>query len=377
MLKVDMTLLQRAIVLRKPYSPETIALISNPQLFQSWVRYDLHLERLYNHYYKRKTNERSNINNRHTMTMLELLGDAKKSNQNADVLSMARSMLARYTGTTRKQMQALASATPKVFQSLSSRDPEIRRIATLRESRLSDLIITTISKKWLIICGIDDFFNCKNKVKPRIDAPVSNSKMANVILMVIKVDGSAVPHSKAYLHDLRGCDALPLLLEFGKSEWEFNGTMTYFVSDDVVLKFFGVGFDLFTHFADHDTMNRHLRVHHYQTYNTKSEPRRLDGVVHLVEYLKDNSLKSHDEMADALNVLSCKLAPYLAQFASVLVGDFPVIRNSARLVHHGKVDALLKNLLIGMNPLHIGLNAQETVVNEFMPIFSTVNSGKY
>ena len=372
-LQSEMKKLQQSVVELKPYSPSSIAMLCDASMFQSWMFRVLNLQYLYNHYYKTKTNETLSVHVRHTHTMFELLGDSKKANKNADILSMARAILARYLRSTRNQIHSFASSAPGSIQSVRSTDSEIKKLLRLRVSRLQQLVLNAISHQWLVLCGIDDYFNYKSKIRPRLDSTIVIAKMANIILVVIKVDGSAVPLSEAKLPDLMGCSDLDIHGEFESEKWCQNGLAKHYTNDRVISDFLGLG-GIFSAFSDHDTINRHLRIHHYQSYNTCSEPRSFIDCVHLVDCVKNNSLHSFKEMSDALNVLIETMRPYLHKFCTVFLGDFPVLRNTARLVQHAKVDTLLqRSMFIGMNPLHISLNAQETVVNQTLPVFKMVN----
>ena len=108
---------------------------------------------------------------------------------------MARAILARYLRSTRNQIHSFASSAPGSIQSVRSTDSEIKKLLRLRVSRLQQLVLNAISHQWLVLCGIDDYFNYKSKIRPRLDSTIVIAKMANIILVVIKVDGSAVPLS--------------------------------------------------------------------------------------------------------------------------------------------------------------------------------------
>ena len=75
--------------------------------------------------------------------------------------------------------------------------------------------------------------------------------------------------------------------------------------------------------------------------------------------------------------MSDYLRDYLSKYSSIIVGDFPVLRNVQRLMFTNKLEEHFSNVFAGLNPLHIGLNAQETVVNTYHPFFKRLNEAVF
>ena len=292
----ELSLLQKAIISMKPYSPETISLICDPLKFQDWCYNDLNIKYLYAYHFREHTNQRrKRLPERHEDTTMRLLDRARETNKNADLLSLCRAMLLHFRGLSHSQVTSVKSTSVQT-QSTTSKNKELARIMSLRVSALKKKNDDATRNGHMIAFGIDDYFNYLSKIKPRIDAGAVVAKVANVIIIIIPEPNTAVPLADSNLPPLRGTNLQELLNEFRQQQWMENGIALYFTEDKYMRSFFNC--DVYSDvFNDHDAINHRVSSHHYQSYLTEDHNvnRRLLGNVYLLDRLPNNTLHSFEE----------------------------------------------------------------------------------
>ncbi|XP_028515844.1 uncharacterized protein LOC114575348 [Exaiptasia diaphana] len=271
---------------------------------------------------------------------------------------------------------------------------------------INNIVEQAISNKWQVVLVIDDYTSIHSIRRPKTET-LSNPKYMCTIIMKVFKNVQAVPACPATAYhnpcaiDIASCiktvSGLPTMIKLAQT---YSSVMPTWIKDS----FFTPDFERYR-----------VTTHQYCDHESVKNMRQMDDV-HLVNFF-ELTLKSKGDFEAAFDaILNTKLSDYMKLYLTPQPGDWPAQFYSRQIVY----DSLLKfhacatsdvptntvppspsdhsystvnfdcestrkkqhlstsnqpkilSVIPCIGPLHISLNARETVFNNFRPFFETV-----